>query len=462
MNILFENKKVLVIGLARSGVSSAKYLAKQGASVIVTDSKSEDKLSDQIDSLNEYEKITYILGRDPKWCEIKDINFAVISPGVPLDLEYVKEISDNGIEVISEIELAYRAGTEKNIDFLAITGTNGKTTTTAIVGEIMKAAQNETYVVGNIGTPAIEAVEDCSSGAVFVTEVSSFQLESTRDFKPFVSAVLNLTEDHLNRHHTMENYANAKSMIFKNQDSSCFCVLNYDDDYTRLMKYGNNANVLYFSRKNKVANGVYLDDDNGIVFTAGGEEEYIMNASELSLPGSHNLENSMAAIAISIAYEVDVDLIRNVLKSFKAVEHRMEFVEEIDGVKYINDSKGTNPDSTIKAVTSYNEPIILIAGGYDKGSDFKELMDIAKPHLKSLIVLGQTRDQIVKEAMESGIEDIHVVESISDAVKLSAKISSSGDIVLLSPACASWDMYSSYEERGRDFKNCVRSHLEKR
>lgn len=453
---MFENKKVLVIGMARSGVSAAKYLSEEGASVIISDSKSEESLSEQVEKLHELEGISYILGRNPEWCEIKDVNFAVISPGVPPELDFIKNMKDNGIEVISEIELAYRAGIEKNIDFIAITGTNGKTTTTSIVGEIMKEAQNETYVVGNIGRPAIEAVREASNGAVFVTEVSSFQLESTCDFKPFVSAVLNLTEDHMNRHHNMVNYAKAKAMVFNNQDSSCFCVLNYDDEYTRLMKHGNNANILYFSRNSKVTNGVYLDEDNGIVFSVGGEETYIMNASELSLPGAHNLENAMAAIAMAMAYEVDKDVIVNVLKIFKAVEHRMEFVEEIEGVKYVNDSKGTNPDSTIKAVTSYENPIILIAGGYDKGSDFSELMDIAKDHVRSIVVLGQTKDQIKSSAIASGIEDIHEVTDIKEAVKVSSEIANEGDIVLLSPACASWGMYNNYEERGEDFKNCVR------
>lgn len=454
---MFNGKKILVVGMARSGIAAAGYLLRQGAEVVINDSKDEDKLKEVIDNFKEYKNVEYILGRNPQKEELKDIDFAVISPAVPLELDFLVELRKEGKEVFSEIELAYRASKEKKIDFLGITGTNGKTTTTSIVGEIVKEAGLEGYIVGNIGNPAIKAVEEAGEKSVMVTELSSFQLESIVDFKPTVSSVLNLTEDHMNRHHTMENYAKAKMMIFKNQSCENICVLNYDDEITREMAKECNAEIVYFSRLNKIENGIYVDSDNDIVISENGSIKKVMNAKELSLPGGHNLENSMAAMAICYKYGIDIDVIVRVLKTFKAVEHRLEYVDTIEGIMYVNDSKGTNPDSTIKAVQSYENPIILIAGGYDKGSDFNELFEIAKKFVRSAVILGQTGDLIEKTARKHGITDIYRVESIKEAVEKSREIANEGDVVLLSPACASWGMYNNYEERGEDFKTAIRN-----
>lgn len=451
---MFNNRRVLVVGMARSGIAAAKYLLRNGAEVIVNDSN-EEKLESIKEEFSDFENVEFLIGRNPEKKDIENIDFAVVSPGVPLDLDYIVDLKESGKEVFSEIELAYRAGLEKNIDFLGITGTNGKTTTTSIVGEIVKRAGFETYVVGNIGNPAIKAVEQANEKAIMVTELSSFQLESVYDFRPVVSSVLNLTEDHMNRHHTMENYAKAKMMIFKNQKADDVCVLNYDDEITRNMKSECKAEIVYFSRLNQLEEGICLDDSGNIVIKKNGETTVVMKAEELSLPGGHNLENSMAAMAICYKYGIDLSIIKDVLKTFKAVEHRLEYVDTIDGVMYVNDSKGTNPDSTIKAVQSYKNPIILIAGGYDKGSDFNELFEIARNFVKSLVILGQTADIIEETARKHGINDIHRVESISDAVKKSQEIAEKDDIVLLSPACASWGMYNNYEERGEDFKSNV-------
>lgn len=453
---MFEGNKVLVVGMARSGISSAKFLLKNGASLIINDSKTEEELREIISDIEQYGKVKKILGRNPNKEEIVGVDFAVLSPGVPLDLEYVIELKKLSKPVISEIELAYEASREKQIKFVGITGTNGKTTTTSIMGEICKAAELETYIVGNIGYPAIEQVEKAGLGSVFVTELSSFQLESVLGFKPYVSSVLNLTEDHMNRHHTMENYAKAKARIFENQDENDTCVLNYDDEYTRNMAAASKAKTIFFSRLEKPENGIFLDNDS-IVVDSNGEIETIMKVDELSLPGVHNLENCMAAIAMSIALEIDKEIIVDVLKNFKAVEHRLEFVKNVNNVKYVNDSKGTNPDSTIKAVQSYKEPIILIAGGYDKGSDFNELFEIANKNVRTIITLGQTSELIGKTAKCHGIDEIIEVDSIKQAVEKSSEIANEGDIVLLSPACASWGMYNNYEERGNDFKECVNS-----
>ncbi|MDB8820801.1 UDP-N-acetylmuramoyl-L-alanine--D-glutamate ligase [Peptostreptococcus anaerobius] len=457
---MYENKKILVVGMARSGLAAARYLLRQGAVLVVNDSKSQEDLKDICQELESMGDVRFILGRNPNIDEVEDIDMAVVSPGVPLDLDYIMAIKMNRKKVISEIELAYQAGLKKNIRFVGITGTNGKTTTTSLVGEIFKAQGVETYVVGNIGNPAIEAVEMAGDGAVLVTELSSFQLESIDMFSPTASTVLNLTEDHLNRHHTMENYAKAKARIFENQVDDTVCILNYDDPITRSMAEDCHADVVFFSRKDKFERGIYLDDDNNIIVNNEIEEIALLKADQLSLPGGHNLENCMAAIGLTLALGVEIEVLVKVLKTFKAVEHRLEYVDTVKGVKYVNDSKGTNPDSTIKAVQSYNDPIILIAGGYDKGSDFNELFEIAKDYVRSVVILGQTGDLIEDTARKHGFTDLYRVNDLKEAVEKSAQIAKEKDIVLLSPACASWGMYNNYEERGREFKNLV-ADLEK-
>lgn len=457
---MYENKKILVVGMARSGLAAARYLLRQGAVLVVNDSKSQEDLKDICQELESMGDVRFILGRNPNIDEVQDIDMAVVSPGVPLDLDYIMAIKMNRKKVISEIELAYQAGLKKNIRFVGITGTNGKTTTTSLVGEIFKAQGVETYVVGNIGNPAIEAVEMAGDGAVLVTELSSFQLESIDMFSPTASTVLNLTEDHLNRHHTMENYAKAKARIFENQVDDTVCILNYDDPITRSMAEDCHADVVFFSRKDKFERGIYLDDDNNIIVNNEIEEIALLKADELSLPGGHNLENCMAAIGLTLALGVEIEVLVKVLKTFKAVEHRLEYVDTVKGVKYVNDSKGTNPDSTIKAVQSYKDPIILIAGGYDKGSDFNELFEIAKDYVRSVVILGQTGDLIEETARKHGFTDLYRVNDLKEAVEKSAQIAKEKDIVLLSPACASWGMYNNYEERGREFKKLV-ADLEK-
>lgn len=457
---MYENKKILVVGMARSGLAAARYLLRQGAVLVVNDSKSQEDLKDICQELESMGDVRFILGRNPNIDEVEDIDMAVVSPGVPLDLDYIMAIKMNRKKVISEIELAYQAGLKKNIRFVGITGTNGKTTTTSLVGEIFKAQGVETYVVGNIGNPAIEAVEMAGDGAVLVTELSSFQLESIDMFSPTASTVLNLTEDHLNRHHTMENYAKAKARIFENQVDDTVCILNYDDPITRSMAEDCHADVVFFSRKDKFERGIYLDDDNNIIVNNEIEEIALLKADQLSLPGGHNLENCMAAIGLTLALGVEIEVLVKVLKTFKAVEHRLEYVDTVKGVKYVNDSKGTNPDSTIKAVQSYKDPIILIAGGYDKGSDFNELFEIAKDYVRSVVILGQTGDLIEETARKHGFTDLYRVNDLKEAVEKSAQIAKEKDIVLLSPACASWGMYNNYEERGREFKNLV-ADLEK-
>ncbi len=446
-----KNKNVLLVGLAKTGVSTIKKLNKLGANIIVNDIKPKEKLEGIIEEIDNLDNIEYVLGKHLE--NIENIDLTIVSPGVPLDLPFIEKIKSEGIKIIGEVELAYKLS--KNPTFIGITGTNGKTTTTSLVGEMFKKANKDTYIVGNIGNPVIDTVDLTNENSYLVTELSSFQLESIEDFKPKVSTIINITEDHLNRHHTMENYINAKARVFKNQDKTDFTILNYDDSIVRDLGKNSNGNVLYFSIKEEVKQGAYLDKNNNIVIKVDGKELVLMNKSELSLPGNHNLENAMSAILMAYVLNIDTDVIIDTLRTFKGVEHRLEFVTNKDGIMFVNDSKGTNPDSTIKAITSYEKPIVLIAGGYEKQSDFTEMIKYATKNVKALVLLGQTAEKIETTAKEHGIDNISKVEDMEAAVKKAYEIAESGDVVLLSPACASWDMYPNFEARGLDFKENI-------
>lgn len=445
-----KNKNILLVGLAKTGISTIKHLNKLGAKVVVNDIKDKDKLKGILDELSDLNNVEYILGYHPE--NVDDIDMAVVSPGVPLDLPFILKLKSKNIEIIGEVELAYRLS--QNPMFIGITGTNGKTTTTSLVGEIFKKANIDTYIVGNIGNPVIDTVDTANENSVLVTELSSFQLESIDTFKPHVSAILNFTEDHLNRHHTMEAYMEAKARIFKNQDEKDFCILNYDDKDVRSLSDNVKAKKIFFSRKKSLDCGIYLDEDNNIIINIDKEIK-LLNKDELSLPGNHNLENCMAAAAIAYVSNIDIDVIREVLKTFAGVEHRQEFVRNLNGIMFVNDSKATNPDSSIKAIESYNRPIVLIAGGMDKQSSFDEFLDVAKENVYALVLLGETAQKIKECAQNKGFDNITVVKDMKEAVNASYQIAKGGDVVLLSPACASWDMYKSFEVRGIDFKDNV-------
>lgn len=445
-----KNKNILLVGLAKTGISTIKHLNKLGAKVVVNDIKDKDKLKGILDELSDLNNVEYILGYHPE--NVDDIDMAVVSPGVSLDLPFILKLKSKNIEIIGEVELAYRLS--QNPMFIGITGTNGKTTTTSLVGEIFKKANIDTYIVGNIGNPVIDTVDTANENSVLVTELSSFQLESIDTFKPHVSAILNFTEDHLNRHHTMEAYMEAKARIFKNQDEKDFCVLNYDDKDVKSLSDNVEAKKIFFSRKKSLDCGIYLDEDNNIIINIDKKIK-LLNKDELSLPGNHNLENCMAAAAIAYVSNIDIDVIREVLKTFAGVEHRQEFVRNLNGIMFVNDSKATNPDSSIKAIESYNRPIILIAGGMDKQSSFDEFLDVAKENVYALVLLGETAQRIKECAQNKGFNNIRIVKDMKEAVNASYQIAKDGDVVLLSPACASWDMYKSFEVRGIDFKDNV-------
>ena len=364
----------------------------------------------------------------------------------------MNRMRESDIPVVGEIELAYELGKG---EVLAITGTNGKTTTTALLGEIMKAVYDSAFVVGNIGIPYTNVVDETRDDSVIVAEMSSFQLESIVDFRPRVSAVLNITPDHLNRHHTMEAYIQAKKNVAINQTAEDTCVLNYEDEV--LSEFGETlqTKVLYFSSKRKLDKGIYLDDGN--IIYRNPDECLVCNVKELKLLGVHNYENVMAAVAMAAAYGVPMDSIRKTIKEFAGVEHRIEFVAEKNGVAYYNDSKGTNPDAAIRGIQAMNRPTYLIGGGYDKQSEYKEWIESFDGKVKKLLLIGQTREKIAKEAEECGFTDIMLLDTFEDAVLTAAKLAEPGEAVLLSPACASWGMFKNYEERGDKFKEIVNS-----
>lgn len=442
-------KNVLLIGLAKTGVSTIKYLSKMGSNVVVNDIKTKEDLKEILEDLKEIENIEYILGKHIE--NVENIDLVVVSPGVPLDLPFIKNIKEK-VEIIGEVELSYRLSNLPKI--IGITGTNGKTTTTSLVSSIFKEAKEDVFTVGNIGNPVIDTVDVATKESVLVTELSSFQLESIDTYKPHISAILNFSEDHLNRHHTMEEYIKAKCNIYKNQDENDYLILNYDDILVRNLR-DTKAKKIYFSCDSILEKGVYLDENEDIIINID-KKINLMNKNELKIRGKHNVQNAMAGIAISYIYGIDVSIIKNALKNFSGVEHRQELVKNINGITFINDSKATNPDSSIKAINSY-ENIILIAGGMDKENDFENLLENAKGRVKSLVLLGETAQKIKDLALKKGFDDVNIVANMKEAVSMSYEKANEGDIVLLSPACASWDMYKSFEVRGRDFKENVNS-----
>ena len=443
------DKKVLVFGSGISGIGAGRLLETVGKEVILYDGNTSLNPEVMKKQIGEGTKTEVILGELPEEV-MSTLEMVVMSPGVPTDLPVVNKMRDMGIPIWGEVELAYTYGKG---DVLAITGTNGKTTTTALLGEIMANYKESVFVVGNIGNPYTTEALKMNEESVAVAEVSSFQLETIHEFRPRVSAILNITPDHLNRHHTMEAYIQAKEDIARNQTEEDTCVLNYEDEETR--RFGENlkAKVLYFSSQRKLEKGIYLEDGN-IVYN-DGEPVVICHVNELKLLGTHNYENVMAAAAMAAVYGVPMDVIRKTVKEFAGVAHRIEFVCEKNGVAYYNDSKGTNPDAAIKGIQAMNRPTILIGGGYDKDSEYDEWIQTFDGKVKYLVLLGQTKEKIAQTARKLGFENIVMTDSLEETVAVCTKLAKPGDAVLLSPACASWGMFKNYEERGDKFKELV-------
>ena len=452
-----EINTAIVAGTGKSGISATNLLVKHGVKVYLFDENKERNVDDIMGKTGNSELVNVMLGELSDEA-LKSAQLMVISPGIPVDAPFTDIVRNAKIPIWSEIELAYHYGKGK---IAAITGTNGKTTTTALVGEIVKAHNAKTIVVGNIGIPYTELCDTTDDDSATVAEISSFQLETVIDFHPNVSAVLNLTPDHLNRHYTFENYGNVKFSITKNQTMDDVAVFNYDDEHTRAMgeKAKDHCRVVYFSRLDKPAGGVYVKDGE-IVLEDGDTEIDVLALKDLKLLGSHNVENVLAAVGISYYMGVPATTIREVATSFKAVEHRIEYVDTIAGVAYYNDSKGTNPDAAIKGIQAMVSPTYLIGGGYDKGSEFDEWIEAFDGKVKCLVLIGQTAEKIAGCAKRHGFNSLVFEENLQDAVAYCHEHAVDGDAVLLSPACASWGQFDNYEQRGNMFKEYVRSYKE--
>lgn len=443
------NKRVLVVGLGKSGVASALFLKKHGARVTVSDAKPEDQLRSEIPLLLDHGITVETGGHGDRTFRGQDL--IVVSPGVPVDAPHLVQARALGEPVIGEIELAaqFLPG-----PIVAITGSNGKTTTTTLAGEILSAGGLRTVVGGNIGTPAITLVERATADTWAVLEVSSFQLETVQTFRPRIAVILNITPDHLDRHRTFEAYASAKARIFENQQSDDFAVLNEDDPACVNLAKRVNAQLFWFSRRKEVQRGAWVSDGRILFRDAAGQQE-IMLVADIPLKGAHNVENALAGVCVGMLAGARPERIREAIRNFKAVEHRLEFVARIRNVDYYNDSKATNVDATIKALESFPANIHLILGGKDKGSDYSVLNDLLRQRVKRVYTIGAAAAKI--ESQIKGAADIFHAETLEKAILRAAQDSQPSDIVLLAPACASFDQFDSYEHRGRVFKDVVKS-----
>lgn len=447
--------KYLIAGAGRSGINAAELLMKVGEDFVIYDGNEELDTQAVCEKIGK-ENVEFILGDFSKF-DFSSVDICVVSPGIALDKPIMQSVAEHGIPIWGEIELAYRydKGT-----VIGITGTNGKTTTTSLTYDIMRRHAKKALLVGNIEIPYTGYALESEKDSVTVAEISSFQLETMVTFKPHVTAILNITPDHLDRHKTIENYIAIKESITKNQSKDDFCVLNYNDPVLR--EFGKEApcKVVFFSSSEELESGVFLRGDTMII-KENGEETEVCTTKDTSLVGMHNYENIMAAIAMTHAMGVPLETIRCGIKEFTAVEHRIEFVEEINGVKYYNDSKGTNPDAAIKAVCAMPSPTVLIGGGYDKKSSYDEWVATFEGRVKKLLLIGQTKHDIAAACDKAGFKAYRFVDTLEQAVTLAAEYAESGDCVLLSPACASWGMFKCYQQRGEIFKECVRALKDK-
>ena len=445
-------KRAMVLGLARSGIAVSRLLLLRGYEVLACDSRNREDFKGALDEI-EAQGARLCLGEKEPERLLEGISLLVVSPGIPPEHPIMARAREMGVEVVGEIEYAYRESTGM---LLAVTGTNGKTTTVTLLGEIFKNAGRRTHVVGNIGTPYSGAVPDMKPGDVTVCEISSFMMETSSKFHPHVSAVLNISEDHLNRHKTMENYIALKERIFENEGAEDFVVLNWDDPVTREMAKHTRAKAVWFSSREMVEYGAFVQGGM-IVFGGGANLKNVCAVDEVYIPGEHNLRNALAATAMAMVSGVPAPVVRHTLRTFKGVEHRIEFVRELDGVQFINDSKGTNVDSSIQAVRAMKRPTVLILGGYDKHTDFTPLCEeIVKCPIESVVLIGATAKQC-EETLEkvSFHEWEHAGYDFELAVKRAFDRAKEGGAVLLSPSCASFDMFDDYEARGRIFKEIV-------
>jgi UDP-N-acetylmuramoylalanine--D-glutamate ligase len=444
-------RKTLVLGAGKSGVESAKFLARRGAVVALHDKREIENWTEAARSLKETDNVALLSGQLPSWL-LDQIDLVVISPGVPTNTIPARYVDRKDGEVIGEVELAYRFLKGRVV---GITGSNGKTTTTTLIGEILKNAGIPTLVGGNIGTPLLSLTESSTDETWTVVELSSFQLETIRDFRPNVGLCLNVTPNHLDRYDFFSDYAAAKHRLFMNQTADEVAILNADDEITASWASGLKANIVIFSVKRELEEGLFLRGRE-LVCRANGKEKVLTTRDDIFLRGLHNVENVLASLAAGLACGADPESMRETIRDFKGVEHRIEFVAEIEGVKFYNDSKATSVDATSKALEALSESegkIILILGGRGKNAPYEPLVDLIKKSVRRIVVIGEDADNIVSQ-LEDHIEIIRA-GSMKDAVVKSFENAERGDSVLLAPACASFDMFNSFEERGTVFKNEV-------
>ncbi len=448
---------ILIIGAARSGVASAEYLLSIGKQIVISDMNT--KLAEDVETQLGHASVSYVWGKQPDVAALQP-ELIVMSPGVPLSIPPVVKARELGIPVISEPELAFRYS---DVPFVAITGTNGKTTTTTLTAFLLEKEGRKVVAGGNIGLPLISQCPQMSANDIVVAEMSSFQLESVDSFCPKVAVVMNLTPDHLDRHKTMEAYAAAKANIFKNQGPEEYLLLNKDDAIVAAMAAGAKSHVYYFSQQEILDEGIWLEDGNLVYrLDKNGAPQVLIPAAEIGIVGSHNWQNAMAASLAALLMGQQPEIIAERLRAFKGVAHRMEPVATIDGVLYVNDSKGTNPDSTEKALGSYGErPIVLIAGGRNKGSDMAVLVPLMRAHCRGVVLVGEATGDFIDAFARTGYTDYVCADSFEDAVAKAREMAQSGDVVLLSPACASWDMFDNFEQRGDLFKELVKDYAAK-
>lgn len=447
-----KGKRVGIIGFGkRTGVVSAKVLTRIGASVVVSDVKPAEKLTEELAMLEGIAGVSYDLGGHTE--KVLDVDLIVASPGVPLEIPIFQEARRRGIEVISEIELSYRLC---KASFIAITGTNGKTTTTTLTGQLLQTYPHRVFVGGNIGRPLIGEVLNLAEPDLVVAEVSSFQLETVDQFHPKIALFLNLTPDHLDRHKTMEAYLQAKMNIFKNQTEEDYLILNADDPTLVEIAPIARSKKVWFSLRKQQTPGMYLEGKM-MVAHMGSEPVEVLSVDELLIRGYHNIENALAASAAAILAGIPLDDLRQCLRSFRGLEHTLEYVMTQGEVQYYNDSKGTNPDASVKALEAFHEPVVLIAGGLSRGLDFTEFIETVKKHVKAMVLIGETKMELQTMASDRGFNgEVVLAADLKEAVEKAKGFARPGDVVLFSPACASWDMFKDYAERGRLFKEYVR------
>ncbi|HEY6968833.1 MAG TPA: UDP-N-acetylmuramoyl-L-alanine--D-glutamate ligase [Candidatus Angelobacter sp.] len=448
-----KDKRVLVVGLGRSGVAAALFLQDHGARVSVSDTKSEAQLEKELPALLD-RGIPLETGQHSERT-FRDQDLIVVSPGVPSDQPQLQHARAMGIPVIGEVELAFRFLQGKVI---AITGSNGKTTTTTLVGEILSKSGKKTLVGGNIGTPVISLAGKSSPEHLLVLEISSFQLETIEQFRPWIATILNITPDHLDRHRTFQAYIDAKARIFENQQAGDFGLLNADDPTSVALKDKIKGSAFWFSRKQPVENGTYVRDGQ-IIFRSPGQDTSVLPITDIQLKGAHNLENVLAAVCVSMVAGCQAQQVRQAVAEFQGVEHRLEPVATIHGVSYYNDSKATNVDATIKALESFPGNIHIILGGKDKGSDYTVLVPLLRERAKAAYLIGAATEKIAEQI--KGATRLVYSGTLDHAVRQASDAAASGDIVLLAPACASFDQFENYEQRGRIFKQLVHALAEK-